>query len=590
MSGHSLSWQQHRTLLIMAVMLVVLRLVPLFSVTTIWPSLERFYAGTVAKEMAAGLNMPLLDYQFSSYEPGWILAGLVCLPFMLAVGFTSFGMALAAVLLDLVQFLIFYRLLARGVNQRVAIFFGLQHIIAPYVLHVTNLFVGFNYFDVPFLTAVFLVLYFKIFRDGRINGVLGGPLASLFCLGLWAGFSTWICFAFALIFGPCLAHWYVYYRRGGWRGAGCLAGGFILGISPLFIRLAAFAGDIRAGIIDRIVAQDAGGFIARLLSFLSIKPQFAWSVCFQWLEILGVLLFVALVALKRDYLIRLGRKLFDKDPLQEDENGIFLLYALYLMTFGAVFCLSDFSNERYYQPIYPFLFGCNAMAVDMLLRLKKRVWHCVGTGALAAHLLLSIGDCLAVPLYKSAPSLKLFRDKAYSYELLGCLVSWRFRYDPRRVMEITGRLKPEDRYALMRGFGFEMALENDGRLMKDYHAYLAQHYAGDDRLRQALDTGLLLGHGQQYYEGTYLSEFYPNVLRIVDREDVLYFLHEHVRLIGFEDAADRPELYTGLGMQFAAVAGKAGLTFEDAAVNLDPVYTEYFRNGMRMAVTLEVQL
>ena len=576
--------RDNRTLLWLTCALCLLRAAPLFSVEAIWPSLERFYAGTVAREMADGLKMPLLDYQFSSYEPGWLLAGLLCLHFMKLVGFTSFGMALAGILLDAIQFVIFYRILNRYINPRVALFYGLQYIIAPYILHVTNIFVNFSYFDLPFLTALFLGMYLKIFRDNGVHAVVGGTGFSLFCLGLLGGFSTWLCLAFLLIAVPCLVHWRVYVRRARPREVGAFLGGFLIGLSPLLLRWSTFAGGIQSGILERILAQDAGGFISRLIGFLAVRPAFAWSVFFQYIEILGVLLFVILIILRRKELGRAVSGLFGGRVGAPDDNGLPVIYIVYLLTFITVFCSSDFSNERYFQPVYPFLFGCNAMAVDGLMRMRSRVWGRIGTGVLTLQLLLAAADCATVPLYRTAPNLALFRDRAYSYALIGCLSSWRFRLDPRRVMAIYARLKSdEDRQAYMRGFGFELAVESDDTLADDYFQYLREHFPTDDGRRRAFRVGLLLGQGQRQYEGTALSEFYPTILQSVTREEVRRFVKEQVRLIGFEDDADRPALYAGLGQQFFAVAPDIGLPAAEVIPFIEEKYRGDFFQGRLLA-------
>lgn len=577
--------RRHGPLLALCLALVLFRGSLLFCVESIWPSLERFYTGTVTKDLVEGLKLPLFDYQFSSYEAGWLFAAWVCLPFMKIFGFTSAGMGAAGIAIHLVPLIIFYHILDRRINRRVAVFFGIQYILSPYVFNITTLFVGFNYFNMPFFTSIFLGMYLAIFRGKDVRGLIGGPLLSVFLLGVCGGFATWTCFAFLLISVPCLVHWWIYCRTWNVKAAVSFIAGGLVGISPLFMRLAAFAGEIKLGVVDRVVKEDAAGFIARLLDFLGTEPEFAWSVFFQYMELLGVALFITLLVLRAGYFGRAVRSFLGGQSPQEEDGGAVLILVMYLLTFITVYCLSDFANERYFQPIYPFLFACNAVTVDALLRRKGRAWHRLGAGALALHLFLSVADCAAGPLYQTAPNLSLFRDRAYSYELLGCLVSWRFSRDPRRVMHIVEQMDdPGERRALMRGFGFELAVESgEGRLVGDYIQYFAENHPGNADVIRSFNTGLLLGYGQQLYEGTYLAEFYPNVLQVIRREDAIRFLKEHTYLIRFEDEDRRAGLYTGLGLQFAAVAGQVGLTAGDVKDLLDPKYTAEFLEGTRLA-------
>lgn len=572
------------TLCWLVLLLVGVRIASLFFVEAIWPSLERFYAGTVAREMAVGLKMSLLDYPFSSYESGWLLAGLVCLPFMKIFGFTSFGMATAAVTLDVIQFVIFYLILARTFNPRVALIFGLQQIISPYIFFVTNVYVGFSYFDVPFTTAVFLALYFWIVQRDSQSGGLSHPGRWHFLLGAVAGFFTWVCFAFALLAIPCLAHWSVCVRRWDSRRLLSLLAGMVVGISPLFLRLISFADGIKSGILERVATHDASGFVANFLEVLRVKPEFAWSVFFQYMEWLGMFLFVMLVILKRKDLSYLIACVVKKNEKPTPQQGVLLIYILYIVTFMVVFCLSDFSNERYFQPMFPFVMGCNAIVIDQLMRNRRRVWQMVGIGALGLQLTLSVADCIKVPLFRAPANTQLFRDQAYSYELLGCLVSWRFWHDPPRVMKIIDQLKDSrERQALMRGFGFELAVESGGGPpVTDYIQYFLEHRSADKDLLRAFNVGTILGYGQQFYTDTYLAEFYPSALQADSREEAIKFVKNHIQLFEFEDLDRRSDLYKGLGLQFSAIAQHWGLTTQDVTTLIAPEHIVDFNHGMQL--------
>lgn len=105
--------KNNRSLVILTAALIAARVSLIFCTEQLWPSLERFYTGTVAKELADGMAMPLWDYQFSSYEAGWLLAALLCLPFFKLFGFTSFAMGLCGIILYVIQFVLLYRLIER---------------------------------------------------------------------------------------------------------------------------------------------------------------------------------------------------------------------------------------------------------------------------------------------------------------------------------------------------------------------------------------------------------------------------------------------------------------------------------------------
>lgn len=581
----------NRTLLILIAGLLVSRVSLIFCTEQLWPSLERFYTGTVAMEIADGMAMPLWDYQFSSYEAGWLLAALLCLPFFQLFGFTSFAMGLCGIFLYVIQFVLLYRLLARGVNRRVALFFGLQYLLAPYIFNLNSLFVGFNYFNVVFLYALFLTFYRAVFRDNTVRGVVGGPLLSVFCLGLLGGFSTWVCFAFALIAIPCLVHWWIYYRSRDVRPVGVFLAGFLLGGSPLFFRLAIFADGIKTDILDKIIAQDLSGFMAKFWYFIGFENSYGRSVYSDWLEILGTLLFLSIIFLKKEDLGRMLKGFIGPKAVEQGESGTFWLFWLYPVTFLTVFCLSDFADYRYFAPVFPFVFAGNAFAVDLLLRYRNRILKGIGAGCLGVLLLFGVADSIIIPLYPVAPNLALFRDEAYSYELLGCLVSWRFKEDPRRVMRVVNRLSDDEkRTDLLRGFGFELAFDGNERLIKEYDAFFANTYRHRPEFFKAYTKGFVLGLGHQNFEGTPLSEYYPEVLRNIPRAGVERYLVNKLGLIDKLGPRSRPKCYIGLGFQFSALEEEYGLDADFVTRRIGTEYHDDFMRGIALGKTYSYRL
>ena len=583
--------KNNRSLVILTAALIAARVSLIFCTEQLWPSLERFYTGTVAKELADGMAMPLWDYQFSSYEAGWLLAALLCLPFFKLFGFTSFAMGLCGIILYVIQFVLLYRLIERGLNRRVAVFFGLQYLFAQYIFNLNALFVGFNYFNIVFLYALFLTFYRAVFRDNAVRGVVGGPLLSLFCLGLLGGFSTWVCYAFALIAIPCFIHWWIYYRSRDLRTVVSFVAGFVLGGSPLFFRIATFAGGIKTDILAKIIAQDLPGFIAKFWHFIGFEHSYARSVFSDYLEILGTILFALIIFLKRNDLGRLLGAVFGSRAVEEGESGTFLLFCLYPAAFLTVFCLSGFADYRYFAPVYPFVFAVNAIAVDLLLSYRNRFVKGLGAGCLGVLLLFGVADSIIIPLYPVAPNLAIFRDEAYSYELLGCLVSWRFKDDPRRVMRVVNRLSDDEkRTDLLRGFGFELAFDGNEELIKEYDVFFANTYRHRPAFLKAYSKGFVMGLGHEYFDGTPLGEYYPEVLRNIPRTGVERYLVKKLDLIDMLDPRYRPKCYIGLGFQFSALEEEYGLDAEFVTHRIGTEYHDDFMRGVALGKTYTYRL
>ncbi|MBZ0167788.1 MAG: hypothetical protein K8I00_13360, partial [Candidatus Omnitrophica bacterium] len=438
---------------------------------------------------------------------------------------------------------------------------------------------------------IFLVVFLKIFRDNRTHAVLGGPAMSVFCLGLLGGFFTWTCFAFLLIAVPCFVYWYCYHRSWNMKPVGSFLTGFVVGISPLFFRIGTFAGGIKADIVNKVLAQDFMGFVDKLKNFIGIETNMAQSVYANYLEILSSLLFVLIIILKRDYFGNVISSLFQGRVLTEDHNGKMLLIWLYPLAFLTVFCLSGFADFRYFGPVYPFVFACNAIAIDLLLRYKSRVVKGLGITALAGLLLFSVADSIIIPLYTVPPNLALFKDKGYSYELLGCLVSWRFKQDPKRVMRIVNGLSDDDkRYGLLRGLGFELAIDGDEILIPKYISFLGNDYQNKPELLTAYNKGLVLGVGHQYFEETSFGEYYPAILRDISREEAIKYFEKSIRLINFLDQRYKQDCFTGLGIQFSIVAQEFGLQAQNVARWVDVEYQDDFLRGIQLGTTYSYRI
>lgn len=556
-----------------------------------WPSLEYLYPATIAKEMTDGMAMSFWDYQFSSYEAGFQVAAVLGYPVIRALGFSSFSVALCSILTHLVEFSLLYLILKEHVNKRTAVFFGMQSIIAPYFFYTATLPYAFNYLNVGMLTMLFLTLFLKIFRHNTVQPVLGSAGLSLFCLGLLGGFSTWTCFAFLVVGGPCLLYWLLYYRSWDLKPIGLFLAGFVLGIAPVIFRFALFAGEVKHEMVDRVVTQSLWEAFGKFGRFLKIDVIRELSVYANIHELLTVVLLVSIVVMKRDYFKKLLTGSLGGRLRDEGENGKIFLLLAYPLFYFAVYCLSDFEDVRYLIPLYPFAFAGNAIAVDLFMRHRSRWMKAVALSGATALLLLSTADNIVKPLYTKPPSLTLMRDKGYAYELIGCLVSWRFKLDPRKVMKIAGKLSDDEkRYAFMRGFAFELALEDDGVLIPEYIKYLAKHHADDLNLLRAFNKGMLLGFGQHYFEDSQLSDYYPSVLRSVDREDAVGYFEKNVKLIASEPAQHKVDCYTGLGIQFFTIAQEIDLNPQHVYRLFEESYRQNFLDGIKLGEKYEYRI
>src|SRR3989339_725872 len=141
--------KSYKILILLSLIFLALRFLLALSVKEIG-NIEIFHIGTIAKDIIEGLIMPFWDYQFSSYDGGTLLSGILVVPFFLLFGQTAFSFYLVAVIFSLGTLILWFLFLKKYFSERVAYIFSVLFIVSPYLFIRSSIVLAANHIQIVF--------------------------------------------------------------------------------------------------------------------------------------------------------------------------------------------------------------------------------------------------------------------------------------------------------------------------------------------------------------------------------------------------------------------------------------------------------
>src|SRR3989338_7339517 len=164
----------------------------IFSWDNIYFDADELSRGALAKEIIEKPMLPILDYPEADsevYEGGRLLASFIAAPLFLAFGDSYFSLKLAAVTCSLACLILWFILLTRIFNRRVAVIWSLLFILSPPLYSQASLVTWGAHAEYYFFTPLFLIFLQKIL-SGKHPDEARGRLWAVF--GFLSGLSIWI--------------------------------------------------------------------------------------------------------------------------------------------------------------------------------------------------------------------------------------------------------------------------------------------------------------------------------------------------------------------------------------------------------------
>jgi len=547
--------KSYKILILLSLIFLALRFLLALSVKEIG-NIEIFHIGTIAKDIIEGLIMPFWDYQFSSYDGGTLLSGILVVPFFLLFGQTAFSFYLVAVIFSLGTLILWFLFLKKYFSERVAYIFSVLFIVSPYLFIRSSIVLAANHIQIVFFNIWFLFVFYKVFFNEKENKDLAKYNYGLFVLGFISGLGTWFCYSFLVVLFVGFLFWYLCSKRFALLTLIAFLGGYLAGYSPAFFRMKTFAPLLGKEIFGELLCNDLSVFGSKMKGLFQINlsgesPDFL--NCY-WIGF--ILLLVVLMWKNRKHFkeLMIGllpfKKIIFREPLKE------LPILLYPVFFLIIYGLSNFNiipgdtvylHYRYLIPLFPFIFAIIALAVDYLLACKIWFLRMMGSSLIVMFLFLSIGDTALHLRCTSFPNYAHLRAEGSSYEMFGTVICWRFKTDRSKSLRLLNSIKSEHRGGAYRGFGFEMAITTRG---DELHVYSQSIPDANDR--NSFIQGYKLGFGFNYFKGTELGESYSNIIKDTSYSESIKYFHHTVQRIGTFPEKYKSDCYKGLGVQYSA--------------------------------------
>jgi len=566
--------------------------------------IEGHYSGTVADSLLDGLIMPYWDYQFSSYDGGTLIAGLVIAPFFMLLGSTAFAVSAYSLFNTLVIFFLWIGFVYRYFGGRTAVFIGLLFIFAPPNHIKESLIAGGNHIEINFFIILVIWYFFKIFYRPqtafkRPPGVISRDFLSL---GFWAGLGVFYCYSSAVLLLVCFLFWLTLDKQGLQKRNYlylCLA--FLLGISCIFPRLAVFRPLIAQEMLmqwplanlTEILPRISGVLFIQLPKLMAVTSPVHYAAYFIFLA--G---FIFICVNHRKAFLRQCRAFLPikKFKVNLDDSNKTIFFILFIAVYLLIYTISNFNTSlipenvlqlRYLWLLFPFIFMMTALALDYLYS-RSIPGKRTAAGILFYFVLATIfsfGQQLDFNEYKSKLARRL-KSPGYAYEMLGTVVCSRFALIPPKSLELLNRVPEEHIPMMYRGFGYEFSISGYS------HLETFRPQIRHQRLKEELYKGYLLGDiirknfSQTIMETAYIYEV-AAVNACVDPQTHVRRLWHYLDTF---HGQDKNQVYYGLG---AVLAVQCGLKEQAALFFLKdkhPDVVTAFTNGVAYGVDFNTRI
>ena len=410
----------------------------MFSFDNIYSDADELSRGALAKEIIEKPMLPILDYPEADsevYEGGRLLASLITAPFFLILGDSYFSLKLTAVICSWACLILWFILLSRFFNRRIAVIWSLLFILSPPLYTQASLVTWGAHAEYYFFTPLFLIFLQKILSRTPPDKAKGGIWA---VFGFLSGLSIWIIQNNIIVLATCFLILFITDRRFFFRKPfGVYSFFFFAGYSPgiyhFFTRHWQYSISCdsifklypHAGVSTwlpklKMLIMD---FLPRSFIF---KPEIiSWAYFFIFLSA-----FLYIIWLNREAIYVVGISLsrwfrpgMIVNVVIPREFPLLLYFFVYLFAY-TIGGLGVWENDqgylkyKYLTIIYPVIFFVISFALDKLWENKKRT---LSLSALGFLLLAGLQANIKLISFKNfgAP----LRGQAFSYYELGDRIS-----------------------------------------------------------------------------------------------------------------------------------------------------------------------
>jgi 4-amino-4-deoxy-L-arabinose transferase-like glycosyltransferase len=193
-------------LIVLLSLYLLIRLPILFSSDAIFYG-EEIYMGTVAKELIDGPRFPIFDYQFTHYQGGTLLVGILAVPFYILFGVSIISLKLVGLSFSIGILILVYLFLNKFFNPKVAILGSLLFILSPPYYTTRTLMTAGDYLESIFFSLLIMLIFYQIFFDNKKN------YKYFILFGILSGFSLWVHYTALVMIFICLVFWFIFDKK-----------------------------------------------------------------------------------------------------------------------------------------------------------------------------------------------------------------------------------------------------------------------------------------------------------------------------------------------------------------------------------------
>ena len=171
--------------------------------------LEELARGTIAKEILAGIKMPLWDYQVDDYSGGSLVVGILTAPFFLLIGPHLIALKLTPLLFAASTLIATFYWVNRWWRKEAALWTAAFLTFAPPAFFRLS-FVAMGFHTESLFWIALILLFFYPFQTSGFRNK-----TSAFLFGLFSGLGFSFCYMTAIAFLGCLGSVFVSRREAG---------------------------------------------------------------------------------------------------------------------------------------------------------------------------------------------------------------------------------------------------------------------------------------------------------------------------------------------------------------------------------------
>ncbi|MGE0268698.1 MAG: hypothetical protein AB7S78_09635 [Candidatus Omnitrophota bacterium] len=557
--------------------------------------IESQYIGLVAKHLQEGLIMPFWDYQFSSYDGGTLITGLVLAPFFHLFGQSSFTLSFYALIISLIVFLIWWRFSHIYYGERIGLFVAMLFIFAPPIHIKANGVASGNHMEINFFVSLVVFFFYKIFFffQSKNNPLKRFKSLDFIFLGFISGLGVYFCYSLGLVLLTCFLFWITIdkqpFKNYHYLLLGCF---YVLGFSFAFPRLPVFNSLIIADIFSQWPLSNFASFGERftgvitkqlppliaVASPLHILTFYIFSISFLFL------LFKNLKTLGRQ-LIVLAQPKFQRLNFDHSIKNNFIL--LFLMIYILTYTLSNFNTylefespirHRYLLLLYPFIFIVIAESLNSLYLWKNPLGKRLTVLLFIYFFIASIHGTLRQLDFNNAKQkiIRRFTEDGFSHEMLGTVICSRFGGFPEKSLPLLNSVKNIYIPEMYRGFGYEFSMM-DYHNLKEYKKLIVSKPYQKEFLK-GIDLGRVTN---EYFKGTDVDRAYlADVMGYGACQEPEMIGNRLLSLLDPVTVTDKSQYYKGIGMILAIQCDILDDTEFKFIKKIDSKYYQAFYEGV----------